>query len=369
MGLFKNPPHLHGLVPPSSTCPNSGCRLLPQTKAKGTHTPLHQPGTCWPRCAASGLSVDSWRPPRPPHWSQDQAGLYFSSLIFLAVEKPASESSADKHPSTHLGHGGLGVRPLASVWTFGDHPGRHTEVRIKHGFTSVPESSWLWRKLHQKVGGMVYWPACWVAYKRKSGKAKSSVCSQWWTPPHPSWTQPELHHLDTVCWISKLSSQCDTVSAPFQKGRALSHPLVKSEQALPKGAPPTKRGALFLTHWSKLNMPYQKGRALSKGAPFPFCQTVSQELRMDGGIAKSGPACRNWTRTHTHSEMPGPCLSSSELRYWRGCVVVDRSSSASPWCPTSLSTTNPKRTPFSRRKKLSEDSHTLSNAWSLGLPV
>jgi len=55
------------------------------------------------------------------------------------------------HTPPHLGHGGLGVRPLASVWTFGDHPSRHTEVRIKHDFTSVPESSWLWKKLHQKV--------------------------------------------------------------------------------------------------------------------------------------------------------------------------------------------------------------------------
>ena len=98
---------------------------------------------------------------------------------------------------------------------------------------------------------------------------------------------------------------------PFQKGRALS-----------KGVRPLKRGA-----------PSQKGRALSKrarspkrGAPFPYCQTVSQELRMDGGIAKSGSACRNWMRTHTHSVAPGPCLSRSELRYWRGCVVVDRSS-------------------------------------------
>jgi hypothetical protein len=89
------------------------------------------------------------------------------------------------HTPPHLGHGGLGVRPLASVWTFGDHPSRHTEVRIKHDFTSVPESSWLWRKLHQKVqlfqregGGMVYWPACWVAYKRKSRRHQSSVNSQ-----------------------------------------------------------------------------------------------------------------------------------------------------------------------------------------------
>ena len=26
-----------------------------------------------------------------------------------------------------------------------------------------------------------------------------TVCSQRSTQPHPSWTQPELHHLDTVC--------------------------------------------------------------------------------------------------------------------------------------------------------------------------
>ncbi len=47
------------------------------------------------------------------------------------------------------------MRPLASLWTFGDHPGRHTEVRIKHDFTSVPESSWLWKKLHQKVRSLL----------------------------------------------------------------------------------------------------------------------------------------------------------------------------------------------------------------------
>jgi hypothetical protein len=29
-----------------------------------------------------------------------------------------------------------------------------------------------------------------------------------------------------------------------------------------------------------------------RGAPFPIYQTVCQELRMDGGIAKPGPACR-----------------------------------------------------------------------------
>jgi len=80
----------------------------------------------------------------------------------MAVEKTASESSADTCPSTHLGHGGLSVRPLASVWTLGDYPGRHTEVRIKHDFTSVPESSWLRRKLHQKFSyfSVGVWAGC-----------------------------------------------------------------------------------------------------------------------------------------------------------------------------------------------------------------
>jgi hypothetical protein len=49
-----------------------------------------------------------------------------------------------------------------------------------------------------------------VAYKRNSWRAWILVCSQWWTPPHLSWPQPELHHLDTVCWISRFSCQCHT---------------------------------------------------------------------------------------------------------------------------------------------------------------
>jgi len=111
-----------------------------------------------------------------------------SLLLPAPTAGPPSPLIPRQHRYTPLhppGACGLGVRPLASLWTFGDHPGRHTEVRIKHDFTSVPESSWLWRKLHQKVqlfqregGGMVYWPACWVAYKRKSWAAWSSVCSQ-----------------------------------------------------------------------------------------------------------------------------------------------------------------------------------------------
>ena len=64
-------------------------------------------------------------------------------------------------------------------------------------------------------GGMLYWPACCIAYKRKSWRAGSSVCSQRSTPPHPSWTQPRLHHLDTVRWIRKFPTM------PLFFGRAL----------------------------------------------------------------------------------------------------------------------------------------------------
>ncbi len=240
--------------------------VLPQTKAKGTHTP----GAWWPRCAVSGLSVDR-RPPRPSHWSQDQAWLYFSSWIFLAAEKTASESSADTHPSTHLGHGGLRVRPLASVWTFGDHPGRHTEVRIKHDFTSVPESSWLWRKLHQKVqlfqcegGGKCTGLPAGLTIKENLG-------------------DPSLQS----------AASDGQLNMPFQKVRAL-----------PKGAPPSKRCTPFqkvhaLPKWarpfstigqswtcpSKRGVASQKGCALSKGAhspkrgaPFPSVKQWAKNL-------------------------------------------------------------------------------------------
>ncbi len=98
--IQPSPHHMACMVSPSSTCPNSWCTLLPQTKAKGTHTPLHTPGAWWPQCATSGLSVDIWRPPRPSHWSQDQAWLYFSSWIFLAVEKTASERFS-RHTPLH----------------------------------------------------------------------------------------------------------------------------------------------------------------------------------------------------------------------------------------------------------------------------
>ncbi len=147
-----------------------------------------------------GLNMAIRRYHRQSDWSQDHNGRYFSSWNDLAVEKSASKSSA------------------------------------------VSAQEW----------GMLYWPACWVAYKRKSGRAWSLICSQWSTPPHPSWTQPELHHLDTVCWISKLSSQLchsplgapwstgacpfpsirQTWASPDRQGRALFHQSGKPEHDL-----------------------------------------------------------------------------------------------------------------------------------------
>ncbi len=119
----------------------------------------------------------------PPHIAWGSLSIFVCPPDLSSL--PHQGQQRHTHPSTHLGYGGLGVRPLASVWTFGDHLGSYTEVRIKHDFTSVPESSWLWRKLHQKVqlfqredGGILYWPTCWVAYKRKSWRAWFSVCSQ-----------------------------------------------------------------------------------------------------------------------------------------------------------------------------------------------
>jgi len=66
---------------------------------------------------------------------------------------------------------GLGVRPLASVWTVGDYPGHHTEVRIRQDFTSVPESSWLRRELHRKVQQTHSPPHTWGMM--------ASVCGLW----------------------------------------------------------------------------------------------------------------------------------------------------------------------------------------------
>jgi len=92
---------------------------------------------------------------------------------------------------------------MASIWPSGDITDGQTEVRIIMVVTSVHETdvektASKSSAVSAQEGGMLYWPDCWVAYKRKSRRACSLVCSQQSTPPHPSWTQPELHHLDTV---------------------------------------------------------------------------------------------------------------------------------------------------------------------------
>jgi hypothetical protein len=101
-------------------------------------------------------SADSSSPPPPPY--QGHRGTTHSS----------PKSRQKEHT---WGHDGLGVRPLASVWTVGDYPGRHTEVRIKQDFTSVPESSWLRRKLHRKVQQTHTPPHTWGMM--------ASVCGLW----------------------------------------------------------------------------------------------------------------------------------------------------------------------------------------------
>ena len=94
--------------------------------------------------------------PPPPHmaWNLLHLPAPTADPSSLPTPRPWGDHTLlpqTKAEGTHLGHGGLGVRPLASVWTVGDYPGRHTEVRIKQDFTSVPESSWLRRELHRKV--------------------------------------------------------------------------------------------------------------------------------------------------------------------------------------------------------------------------
>ncbi len=152
-----------------------------------------------------GLDMTIWRYHRWSGWSQDHDGPYFSSWNDLPVEKTASKSSA----------------------------------------VSAQEE------------GMLYWPACWVVYKRKSRRAWSLVCSQRSTPPHPSWTQPELRHLDTVCWISKFPTM------PLSFGRAQINrgaPFLSIRQTW---ARPPPRGAPFPINQANLSTPSSQGRALS----------------------------------------------------------------------------------------------------------
>ncbi len=90
----KIPLHITWPGAPSFYLPQQLFHPPPSYQGQLRHTPLHPSGARWLRCAASGLSVDIWRPPRKSHWSQDQAWLNFNSWIILAVEKTASESSA-----------------------------------------------------------------------------------------------------------------------------------------------------------------------------------------------------------------------------------------------------------------------------------
>jgi len=235
--------------------PTADSPFLPLTKDKGTHTPLLPFWAWYPLMRPHGLDMAIRWYHRRSEWSQDHNGRYFSSWNDLTVKKSASKSSA----------------------------------------------------VSAQEGGILYWPACWVAYKRKPGRPQSPVCSQWLTPPHPSWTQPELHHLDTVCWISKFSivNKCHFPWAcPDQQGRAHFYQSSKLERATLKWAHPFLSIRQTWARPSQVSAPLSINQAnlsvpIQKGDLFPIHQTVSQELRMNAGMAKPEPTCRNCTRTHT----------------------------------------------------------------------
>ncbi len=170
---------------------------------------------------------------RRSEWSQDHNGCYFSSWNDLTVKKSASKSSA----------------------------------------------------VSAQEGGILYWPAIWVAYKRRPGRPQSPVCSQWSTPPHPSWTQPELHHLDTVCWISRFSivdKRNFPWARPDQQGRAHFHQSGKLGRAPFKWACPSQVSAPLSIYQANLSAPLSINQAnlsapSQKGALFPILQTASQK--------------------------------------------------------------------------------------------
>jgi hypothetical protein len=248
-----------------------------------------------------------------------------------APSSPTPRPKEPTHPSSNYEHG---ILDMAIQWYHRrsdrsqNHNGRYfsswNDLTVKK---SASKSS----AVSAQEGGILYWPACWVAYKRKPGRAQSLVCSQRSTPPHPLWTQPELHHLDTVCWISKfpmvnsviflehalinrgalISINQANLSAPWSTG-ARSYPSIRQTWARSSqvnaplsinqanlSAPLSSEGAPL--KWARPFPSIRQtwARPSQKGTPFPIHQTVSQELRMNGGMAKPGPACRNWTRTHT----------------------------------------------------------------------
>ncbi len=242
--------------------PTADSNLLPHTKAKGTHTTLLPFWAWYPLMRPRGLDMAIQWYHRRSDRSQDHNGRYFSSWNDLTEKKSASKSSA----------------------------------------------------ISAQEGGILYWPACWVAYKRKPGRAQSSVCSQELAPPHPWWTQPELHHLDTVCWISKfpIVNKCHFPWAcPDQQGRAPFHQSGKLERAPFKWARPTQVSAPLSINQANFSRPHSSERApfhqsgklehalLKRARPFLSIKQWVKNLRVNGGMAKPGPACRNWTRTHT----------------------------------------------------------------------
>ncbi len=225
--------------------PTANSTLLPHTKAKGTPTPLLPFWAWYPLRRPRGLDMTIQGYHRRSDWSQDHNGR-FSSWKDLTVKKSASKCSA----------------------------------------------------VSAQEGGILYWPACWVAYKRKPGRAQSPVCCQWLTPPHPSWTQPELHHLDTVCWISKfpiVNSATFLECSLINRGALISINQANLSAPLSSERAPFKWSCSFSSIRQTWARPFPSIRQ-TWARPSPIYQTVSQA---NGGMAKSGPACRNWTRTHT----------------------------------------------------------------------
>ncbi len=141
------------------------------------------------------------------------------------------------------------MRPRGLNMAIQGYHRRSDQSQDHNGVTSASKSS----AVSAQEGGILYWPACWVVYKRKSGRAQSLVCSQWSTAPHPSWTQPELHHLDTVCWISKFPIVSLSLGAPWSTGAPLS-----INQA--NWACPFQEGAPLFHQLGKVSAPLSGGR-------------------------------------------------------------------------------------------------------------
>jgi hypothetical protein len=69
---------------------------------------------------------------------------------------------------------------MASTWPSGDITNGQKEVKITMVNTSVHESTVTESEskssaVSAQEGGILYWPASWVAYKRKSGRLHSPV--------------------------------------------------------------------------------------------------------------------------------------------------------------------------------------------------